>query len=98
MALSLRAKHPQESLHILVAKRNSGNFTYDGIELGGERLCQEIEDEIERLAKAGQRITKLSMVGYSLGGVVARYAVGLLYTKGLFKTIKPVVRISPDPT
>lgn len=34
MEESLLAKNP--NLHTLVAKSNSGNFTYDGIELGGE--------------------------------------------------------------
>ena len=92
MAKSLREKHPEENLHILVAKRNSGSFTYDGIELGGERVCQEIEEEIEKLAKAGQEIKKLSLVGYSLGGLVARFCVGLLYSKGFFEKITPVVR------
>ena len=91
MAKSLRAKHPEENLHILVAKRNSGSFTYDGIELGGERVCQEIEEEIEQLARAGQEIKRLSVVGYSLGGLVSRYAVGLLDSKGFFEKIKPVV-------
>ncbi|RDW82198.1 hypothetical protein BP6252_03310 [Coleophoma cylindrospora] len=90
MAKSLRAKHPEDNLHILVAKRNSGSFTYDGIELGGERVCQEIEEEIEKLAKLGQEIKRLSIVGYSLGGLVARYAVGLLDSKGFFEKIKPM--------
>ncbi|CAG8975444.1 hypothetical protein HYALB_00012132 [Hymenoscyphus albidus] len=90
MALALREKHPEQSLHILVAKRNSGSFTYDGIELGGERVCQEIEEEIEKLAKEGQEIKRLSLVGYSLGGLVARYAVGLLDSKGVFDKITPV--------
>ena len=91
MAKSLRAKHPKESLHILVAKRNSGSFTYDGIELGGERVCQEIEQEIEKLAKEGQEIKRISLVGYSLGGLISRYAIGLLDSKGFFDKIKPVV-------
>jgi triacylglycerol esterase/lipase EstA (alpha/beta hydrolase family) len=91
MAKSLRAKHPEENLHILVAKRNSGSFTYDGIELGGERVCQEIEEEVEKLARAGQEIKRFSLVGYSLGGLVSRYAVGLLDSKGFFEKIKPVV-------
>ena len=92
MANSLRAKHPQETLHILVAKRNSGSFTYDGIELGGERVCQEIEEEIAKLySETGQEIKRLSLVGYSLGGLVARYACGLLYSKGFFDKIAPVV-------
>ena len=95
MARSLREKHPKESLHILVAKRNSGSFTYDGIELGGERVCQEIEEEIEKLAKAGQEIKRISLVGYSLGGLVARFSIGLLYSKGFFNKITPVVCTSP---
>lgn len=97
MAQSLREKHPEENLHILVAKRNSGSFTYDGIELGGERVCQEIEEEIDRLAKEGQEIKRLSLVGYSLGGLVARYAVGLLESKGFFDNIKPVVSSFSNP-
>jgi predicted esterase len=91
MAKSLRAKFPEEKLHILVAKRNSGSFTYDGIELGGERVCQEIEEEVEKLARAGQQIKRLSLVGYSLGGLVARFCVGLLDSKEFFEKITPVV-------
>lgn len=74
-----------------MAKRNSGSFTYDGIELGGERVCKEIEEEIERLEASGQKIKKLSVVGYSLGGVISRYAIGLLETRGLFEKVEPVV-------
>ena len=92
---SLVVKRPK--LHTLVAKSNSGNFTYDGIELGGERVCQEIEEEIEKLARAGQAVTRLSLVGYSLGGLVARYAIGLLYSKGLFRNIQPVVSATKFP-
>ncbi len=91
MANALREKHPQENLHILVAKRNSGSFTYDGIERGGERVTHEIEEEVAKLAEAGQAIKKISLVGYSLGGLVARYACGLLYSKGFFDKIEPVV-------
>jgi hypothetical protein len=91
VAKVLRERYTEDKLHILVAKRNSGSFTYDGIELGGERVCQEIEEEIEKLGKDGQVIKKLSVVGYSLGGLVARYAIGLLDSKGLFEKIEPVV-------
>ena len=77
---------------ILVAKQNSGSFTYDGVELGGERVCQELIEEIERLAKQGQEIKRLSLVGYSLGGLIVRYAIGLLESKGVFEKITPVVR------
>jgi dienelactone hydrolase len=63
--------------------------------LGGERVCQEIEEELENLAQQGQTIKKLSIVGYSLGGLVARYAVGLLYSRGLFDKLEPVVSFKP---
>jgi hypothetical protein len=90
MAKSLRQKHLEESLHILVAKRNRGSFTYDGVELGGERVCQEIEQEIEKLARAGQEIKRFSIVGYFLGGLISRYAVRLLDSKGFIEKIKAV--------
>ncbi|TKA70379.1 hypothetical protein B0A49_06939 [Cryomyces minteri] len=90
LASALRERYPQDVLHVLVAKRNSGSFTYDGIETGAERVTQEIEDTIEELARNGQTIKKLSIVGYSLGGLVARYVVGLLYSKGWFDKLEPV--------
>ncbi|ORY14453.1 lipase/serine esteras-like protein [Clohesyomyces aquaticus] len=87
---SLREAYPEDRLHILVAKRNSGSFTYDGIELGGERLANEIEELLEELARDGTHIKKLSITGYSMGGLIARYAIGLLFHKGLFDRIAPV--------
>lgn len=90
LASSLRDKHSEEKLHILVPKTNSDTFTYDGIDLGAERVTLEIENYIEELEKNGSEIKKLSIVGYSLGGLVARYTIGLLYSKGCFEKIKPV--------
>lgn len=90
VAKAIRATHPEDELYLLLAKRNSGNFTYDGIELGGERVCVEIEEEIESIRRKGGNITKLSIVGYSLGGLVARYAIGLLYAKGVLDKVEPV--------
>lgn len=83
VAKALRDKHPADKVNILCAKRNSGSFTYDGVELGGERLCLEIEEELRAIEQRGGKIAKLSVVGYSLGGLVARYAVGLLFAKGV---------------
>lgn len=88
---SLREKFAKDQLHILVVKRNAGSFTYDGIELGGERVTREIEETLEELAANGHEIKKISVIGYSLGGLIARYAIGLLYHKGVFKRLEPVV-------
>lgn len=91
IAKALRSRHPPDELHMLLAKRNSGSFTYDGIELGGERVCAEIEDELRAMEGRGGKIRKLSIIGYSLGGLVSRYAVGLLYAKGILDTVECMV-------
>ncbi|KAF2729368.1 lipase/serine esteras-like protein [Polyplosphaeria fusca] len=90
LTTSLRDKYPEDQLHILAPKRNSGSFTYDGIELGGERVLNEVEDALKELAKSGHDIKKISIIGYSLGGLISRYAIGLMYQKGLFDKIQPV--------
>jgi len=90
VASALRDKHSKDTLHILVAKTNSDTFTYDGIDLGAERVTREIELYIQDLEKDGCRVKKLSVVGYSLGGLVARYAIGLLYSNGWFDKIQPI--------
>lgn len=88
IAKSLRAQYSEDRLYILVAKRNSGSFTYDGIELGGERVCREIEEELQLIESKGGKIKKLSVVGYSLGGLVSRYAIGLLHAKGILDQVE----------
>lgn len=87
---TLRKKYGEDTLHILAAKRNTGSFTYDGIELGAERVTQEIEDTLKALEREGKQITKLSVIGYSLGGLVARYVVGLLYSRDWLSKIEPI--------
>lgn len=42
------------------------------------------------MKKNGHDIKKFSITGYSLGGLVARYAIGLLYHRGVFEQIEPV--------
>lgn len=88
VASALRDKY-DDDVFILCPKANSGNYTYDGIELGGERLVHEIEETLESLAEKGQKITKFSVVGYSLGGLLARYAIGLLNARGWFDKLEP---------
>lgn len=87
---SLLEKYANEKLHILVAKRNTGSFTYDGIETGGERVTTEIEETLQKLEEQDEKITKISIIGYSLGGLVARYCVGLLHSRGWFDRLQPI--------
>ena len=50
----------------------------------------QIETEIKRLADAGKTVTRFSITGYSLGGLVARFLVGVLHQRKFFDTVKPV--------
>lgn len=79
----------EEKLHVLVAEHNADYNTYDGIEVGAERIAHEVEETIEKLTKQGAHLDKISVVGYSLGGLVARYMVGLLDKDGVFDKLQP---------
>lgn len=73
-----------------VAKSFEGYYTYDGVDVCGIRVANEIQEAINTLNVDGNKVTKLSVAGYSLGGLISRYALGLLYLRGLFDTIEPV--------
>ncbi|KAJ5918405.1 hypothetical protein N7466_009061 [Penicillium verhagenii] len=90
MAAALKERYGEDHLYILCPEGNSGNFTYDGVEVGGERVVHEIEDTLQKLEAKGQKITKISVVGYSLGGLVARYAIGLLQAHGWLDKVEPM--------
>lgn len=38
-----------------------------------------------------RKVEKISMIGYSLGGLILRYAIGILGKRGIFDQIKPEV-------
>ncbi|XP_047264420.1 lipid droplet phospholipase 1 isoform X3 [Capsicum annuum] len=50
-------------------------LTLDGVDIMGERLAEEVLD----LTKRKPGLKKISFVAHSVGGVVARYAIGKLY-------------------
>ncbi|KAJ7442260.1 DUF676-domain-containing protein [Mycena latifolia] len=81
---------PDPTLHVLLAETNQEDGTYDGIDWGGERVAEEIADEVDKLAKEGRIVTRFSITGYSLGGLVSRYVVGVLRQRGFFDNVVPV--------
>lgn len=54
---------------------NSLRLTFDGVDLMGERLAEEVFSVV----KSTNGIQKISFVAHSLGGLIARYAIGRLY-------------------
>lgn len=84
----------QEELVVYIAKSFEHYYTYDGIEVCGIRVVSEVEAEIERLlstsavsstADGKKKKVRFSIVGYSLGGLIARHALGVLYKRGWFE-------------
>src|ERR1700761_505842 len=90
VAKALRDRYSDDQLIVLACRRNLGSLTYGGVEGGGAPGAREGEDALEDVGRDGHKITRFSIIGYSLGGFVARYAIGLLYHKGLFDKITPV--------
>lgn len=54
---------------------NTSTLTFDGVDLMGERLAEEVQSVVKR--RPG--VQKISFLAHSLGGLVARYAVGRLH-------------------
>eukprot|EP00249_Psilotum_nudum_P004324 c17845_g3_i1 orf=38-718(+) len=56
--------------------RNVSTSTFDGVDVMGHRLAEEVRTVIDQLPG----VKKISFIAHSLGGLVARYAIGQLYT------------------
>jgi hypothetical protein len=59
------------------SESNYSRLTFEGVDRMGERLADEVIHVIERWPN----VSKISFVAHSLGGLVARYAIGRLYSK-----------------
>ncbi|CAI0402925.1 unnamed protein product [Linum tenue] len=67
-------KHP-DKLVVHRSECNSSKLTFDGVDLMGERLAEEVLSLVRRRPE----VRKISFVAHSLGGLIARYAVARLY-------------------
>ncbi|KAL6541708.1 hypothetical protein OROGR_011194 [Orobanche gracilis] len=57
------------------SERNAAKLTLDGVDIMGERLAEEVLEVIKKKPS----LKKISFVAHSVGGLVARYAIGKLY-------------------
>ncbi|XP_021905763.1 putative lipase YOR059C [Carica papaya] len=57
------------------SERNMSRLTLDGVDVMGERLAEEVLEVIQRRPN----VRRISFVAHSVGGLVARYAIGRLY-------------------
>ncbi|KAJ0086884.1 hypothetical protein Patl1_08757 [Pistacia atlantica] len=67
-------KYP-EDLIVHCSKRNSSMLTFDGVDVMGDRLAQEVISVIKRRPS----VQKISFISHSLGGLISRYAIARLY-------------------
>ncbi|XP_009768176.1 lipid droplet phospholipase 1-like [Nicotiana sylvestris] len=64
-----------DKVFVHCSERNMAKLTLDGVDVMGERLAEEVLEVIKR----NPGLKKISFVSHSVGGLVARYAIGKLY-------------------
>ncbi|KAJ7010322.1 hypothetical protein NC653_000918 [Populus alba x Populus x berolinensis] len=64
-----------DKVFVHCSEKNMFRLTLDGVDVMGERLAEEVLEVIQRK----QNLRKISFVAHSVGGLVARYAIGRLY-------------------
>ncbi|KAF5783237.1 putative alpha/Beta hydrolase [Helianthus annuus] len=62
---------------IYASSCNTYSKTFAGIDGAGKRLA----DEVRQVVKSRENLKRISFLAHSLGGLIARYAVGVLYTR-----------------
>ncbi|KAH6796176.1 hypothetical protein C2S51_037162 [Perilla frutescens var. frutescens] len=66
--------YPSEVI-VHCSESNSSMLTLDGVDVMGKRLADEVISVVGRHSN----LEKISFVGHSLGGLIARYAIAVLY-------------------
>ncbi|XP_007220412.2 putative lipase ROG1 [Prunus persica] len=64
-----------DKVFVHCSERNGSRLTLDGVDVMGERLTEEVVE----LTQRKPNLRKISFIGHSVGGLVARYAIGRLY-------------------
>ncbi|GJN23461.1 hypothetical protein PR202_gb11111 [Eleusine coracana subsp. coracana] len=73
-------KHPEDVV-VHCSGCNSSTRTFDGVDVMGKRLAEEVVSVVE----CRPELRKISFVAHSLGGLIARYAIALLYESNIQK-------------
>ncbi|CAJ1967810.1 unnamed protein product [Sphenostylis stenocarpa] len=68
-------KELPDKVFVHCSERNVSMHTLDGVDVMGERLAEEVLEVI----RSKPNMRKISFVAHSVGGLVARYAIGRLY-------------------
>lgn len=85
MHLTLEKALPSDSCIVYSSHCNEMLSTFDGVEMGAMRIFHELMHFVNKTP-----VSQISIVGYSMGGLWARYLVGLLEECEFFDSVKPV--------
>ncbi|GLT39859.1 hypothetical protein SLA2020_140260 [Shorea laevis] len=77
-------KELPDKVFVHCSEKNMFKLTLDGVDVMGERLADEVLEVIQRKSN----LRKISFVAHSVGGLVARYAIGRLYRAPTRETTK----------
>jgi hypothetical protein len=75
---------------VIIVDDNVHYYSTQGVEICGKRLVCSVEQNIQKYPHA----TKISFIGHSFGGIIIRYAIGLLDTQNVFDKIKPILVVT----
>ncbi|KAG5176940.1 putative serine esterase-domain-containing protein [Tribonema minus] len=71
----------QTGATVVLPTSNHVTLTYSGIDVCGARVARDIRKAVE---EGGGKYQKISLVGYSAGGLFMRFAIGELHAEGFF--------------
>eukprot|EP00798_Chlamydomonas_sp_ICE-L_P017627 gene17627-23968_t len=71
----IEQKVGREDVMVHASCVNEFQYTFHGIDCCGHRLASEICDIVEK----HDSLEEISVIGHSMGGLISRYALGLLY-------------------
>ena len=61
------------------------------MDVNGKRISDEVWEQTKLIEQEkGGKVTKFSVVKYSLGGLISRYCIGYLSSQGYFDNIEPI--------
>ncbi|CAO2820967.1 unnamed protein product [Amaranthus hypochondriacus] len=64
-----------DKVYVHCSQKNGATLTLDGVDVMAQRLAEEVLE----VTKHNPKLRKISFVAHSVGGLVARYAIGILY-------------------
>ncbi|KAK1383656.1 hypothetical protein POM88_021391 [Heracleum sosnowskyi] len=81
-AKQLLSQYPRDVI-VHCDECNYSMLTFDGIDVMGSKLA----DKVVSVVKCHPDLKKISIIGHSLGGLIARYAIAKLYSEDFRKPI-----------